>query len=105
MLKLDTENPKFELGETVATSNLVYAMQNAYGEARTAQIILLMLRRHHAGDWGDVCAEDAKANEDALKNGERLLSIYYPMNDRNFKVYVITEWDRSATTVMLASDY
>ena len=61
-------------------------------------------RRHHCGDWGDeLCAEDKAANEQALKDGSRLLSCYRtPAGDR---LYIITEWDRSMTTIMLPSEY
>ena len=62
------------------------------------------LHRHHCGDWGDeLCAEDKAANEQALKDGSRLLSCYRtPAGDR---LYIITEWDRSMTTIMLPSEY
>ena len=58
------------------------------------------LRRHHCGDWGEeLCAEDQQANEDALHHGTRLLSCYRtPAGDR---LYIITEWDRSMTTILL----
>jgi len=59
--------------------------------------------RHLHGDWGDVCAEDKRANEDALKHGGRLLSVYHTKDDVRF--WIITEADYSATTVLLPSDY
>jgi len=62
-----------------------------------------LIKRHVSGDWGDVCADDAEANEAALKDGDRILSVYH--TSKGEKVYVITEWDRSATTVLLASEY
>jgi hypothetical protein len=61
------------------------------------------LSRHVHGDWGDVCEEDREANEFSLTHGERLLSVYH---DRNgVKFWIITERDRSATTVLLPDDY
>ena len=62
------------------------------------------LHRHHCGDWGEeLCAEDKAANEQALKDGSRLLSCYRtPAGDR---LYIITEWDRSMTTLLLPSEY
>ena len=87
--------PKFPLGQTVVT--------------RTALAVLLRrdifqaLERHQAGDWGELCAEDRRANEDALRLGARLLSVYHMTEGAKF--YVITEWDRSLTTVMLPEDY
>ncbi len=91
----------FGSGQIIGTATFISAMEAAYGENAQKEIVS-MLRRHLTGDWGDTCPEDTKANERAVKSGERILSIYHPAN---FKVYIITEWDRSATTVMLASDY
>ena len=61
------------------------------------------INRHLAGDWGDVCPPDWQANEDALKNGGRLLSVYHTQG--GVKFWIITEADNSATTVLLPSDY
>jgi hypothetical protein len=62
------------------------------------------LRRHHCGDWGEaLCAEDKEANEHSLKDGTRLLSCYRtPSGER---IYIITEHDRSMTTILLAQEY
>jgi hypothetical protein len=64
--------------------------------------ILALIKRHATGDWGDVDAEDGKANDEALKNGGRLLSAY---TVKGVKVWVITEADRSSTTLLLPQDY
>jgi hypothetical protein len=62
-----------------------------------------LLNRHHAGDWGVVDADDWRANDRALQDGTRLLSVYVlPTGER---VWIITEWDRSATTILLPTDY
>ena len=61
------------------------------------------LRRHLAGDWGEVCAEDRAANESALKDGERLFSVY--KKERLPTIWIITEWDRSVTTALLPEEY
>jgi len=61
------------------------------------------LARHAQGDWGDVCEDDRAENDRALAQGDRLFSVYH---DRNkVKFWIITEWDRSATTVLLPDDY
>ncbi len=62
------------------------------------------LRRHCCGDWGEELSEDdCEANESALRSGARILSRYRtPAGDR---LYIITEWNRSMTTVMLPSEY
>ncbi len=61
------------------------------------------LARHESGDWGLVCEEDRQANDDALRTGLRLLSVYESATGRRF--WVITEADRSVTTVLLPEDY
>ena len=61
------------------------------------------LARHVVGDWGTVCQEDWELNNLALKNGGRLLSTYRGEDQTVF--WIITEWDRSATTILLPSDY
>ncbi len=61
------------------------------------------LARHIAGDWGDCAREDADANEAALQNGDRLLSVYHTAD--HIKFWIITEADRRATTILLPEDY
>ena len=61
------------------------------------------VHRHCNGDWGDLCDEDREANEDALQNGGRLFSVYH--DRKGVKFWIITESDRSATTVLLPNDY
>ena len=60
------------------------------------------LDRHSSGDWGALCQEDKEANEIAVREGHRLLSLHH---SDGTKFYVITEWDRSATTVLLPEEY
>ena len=86
--------PRFPVGMTYATP----------GALALEVDLMKYLHRHHCGDWGDeLCAEDKAANEQALKDGSRLLSCYRtPAGDR---LYIITEWDRSVTTIMLPSEY
>lgn len=61
------------------------------------------LARHLGGDWGDLCDEDRHLNDAALKSGDRLLSSYQVAPD--LKVWIITEWDRSVTTLLLPEEY
>ena len=61
------------------------------------------LGRHLKGDWGDVCESDRRLNNAALKTGARLFSAYHTAKKEKF--WIITEADRSATTVLLPSDY
>ena len=92
----DTQ-PAFAFGRIVATPSVLQALEQR-GEP---QLLYTLLARHQLGDWGDVCAEDAKANDKALRAGERLLSSYKVDDDLN--VWIVTEWDRSVTTVILVS--
>ena len=62
------------------------------------------LRRHLSGDWGDLSDDDRRLNDAALKSGEdRLFSSYQVAPD--LKLWIITEWDRSVTTLLLPSEY
>ena len=62
------------------------------------------LRRHLHGDWGDLSGDDWRLNDAALASGEdRLFSSYQVMPD--LKLWIITEWDRSVTTLLLPSEY
>lgn len=89
--------PRFEIGRCVATAAAIDAT------IESGEDLCSFVRRHHGGDWGEVCEDDAQANEDALTDGSRLLSVYFTKKDT--KLYVITEADRSATTVLLADEY
>lgn len=61
------------------------------------------LTRHLRGDWGDVCDEDRATNDRAVKSGERIFSVYH--SGSGVKFWIITEWDRSATTILLPDEY
>ncbi len=58
--------------------------------------------RYLGHDWGDLCLEDKELNEEALRIEERILALY---NTSQGKVYIITEWDRSVTTILFADEY
>jgi hypothetical protein len=62
-----------------------------------------LLKRHLAGDWGDLGDEDKKTNDQAVIFGNRILSSYNL--PKGHKVWIITEWDRSVTTFLLPSEY
>lgn len=61
-----------------------------------------LLDRHVSGDWGDLCEDDKQLNEAALKEGSRLFSSYTLGEG---KLWIITEADRSSTTLLLPSEY
>ena len=71
--------------------------------ALTDKDIYAALARHKTGDWGDVSEADRRANNNALNRGGRLLSVYTGADGDTF--WVITEADKSSTTVPLPGDY
>ncbi|MFH1087411.1 MAG: hypothetical protein V1737_02340 [Chloroflexota bacterium] len=68
-----------------------------------AKFVMGSLARHRRGDWGDLCEDDKKENELSLKEGFRLLSAYE--SGELPKIWIITEADRSATTILFPDDY
>jgi hypothetical protein len=88
------KTPRFPLGTTYATP----------GAIALGVDLLAFLRRHHCGDWGEeLCADDKQANEDALAQGTRLLSCY--LTSAGDRIYIITEWNREITTILLPNEY
>lgn len=84
-------------GQVVATPGALRALQ------ATGQDPFQFLQCHASGDWGELCQEDKQENEFSLKHGFRILSAYR-LSDGT-KVWIITEADRSATTLLLPSEY
>ena len=84
-----------ELGKVVATPGVLRAIPNIW--------IMFALNRHASGDWGVVCEEDRKQNDYAAENAERVHSAYLAPDGTKF--WIITEWDRSCTTVLLPEEY
>lgn len=89
--------PKFSLGHLVATPAAIASL-HAAGVSPMS-----LLRRHACGDWGQMSDADQRSNERALEEGSRLLSAY--TLPTKVRVWVITEADRSATTVLLPREY
>ena len=91
----NVSSAKFQCGQLVSTPNALNQLSQ--------DDILAGIARHQAGDWGDLCEEDRQANDRALIEGTRLLSVYHAANGTKF--WIITEADRSVTTVLLPEDY
>lgn len=86
---------RFPLGRTLITPNAQSKLD--------AEDVYAGMERHGRGDWGEICEADRQENELALNRSRRLMSVY---RDRNgTKYWIITEADRSATTVLLPEDY
>ena len=102
MVTLSKPKPLFDLGRTLATPGALAALEEA--RQLPAELIL----RHSRGDWGDLDDDDKRANDDALRNGSRILSAY--ILGTGTKIWIITEaaddkGRRSATTCLLPEEY
>ena len=89
--------PRFQSGHIAATPGAVDLLQ---GDMKLAA---LLLARHLSGDSGDTCEEDKAINEDAIKYGNRVMSVYKLVGGE--VLWVITERDRSVTTFLLPEEY
>lgn len=87
--------PKFELGTVLITPGAK--------DEFTKEEVVNCLQRHISCDWGDLCDEDRELNDADLNDGGRLLSAYKFGENRT--LWIITEADRSATTMLLPSEY
>lgn len=92
------EGQLFELGEVVTTRDIAAQLRPA--------VIVGLVKKHATGDFGDLCQEDIDENTRSIREGDRVLSMYnVPVDGHDEKIYVITEWDRSVTTVLFADEY
>jgi hypothetical protein len=96
--------PKFKLGQTVATPGALAALE------KSSESALSFLLKHQSGDWGsELCEDDKKLNDEAvahegdLDQQQRVLSCY--RTSKNERLWLITEWDRSVTTILLPDEY
>lgn len=91
--------PKFPLGQVVITPGAAALLSGCRVDA------LSLLKRHVVGDWGELCQQDQALNNLSLSSESpgRLMSSY--LMPKNQTVWIITEWDRSVTTLLLPSDY
>lgn len=94
-LRADRSTRKFPLGGLTITPGAMEELE--------LDEVLDAVCRHARGDWGDVCEEDQQSNEEALAEELRLFSAYHSRRDQKF--WIITEADRSTTTVLLPSEY
>ena len=96
-MHLVTPGAKFPLGRVVITGGAMTAL------VRNLDAVGYYLERHARGDWGDIPREDAEENDLSLTDGCRILSAY--ILEDSTRIWVITEGDRSTTTVMLPHEY
>lgn len=93
--------PKFELGQVVVTAGVDAAMKE---DAAFHTFVCTSLGRYCQCDWGDTCEEDKETSNDALKNGDRILAVYQHKQSGK-TIWIITEWDRSVTTILFPDEY
>jgi len=99
-MSITTKGGKFSLGQMVMTRGVNDKIAE---DSEFSKFVLRSMGRHAIGDWGDLGEEDKQANDEALKIGERLFSAY-EQGDLP-KIWIITEYDRSVTTVLFPSEY
>ena len=95
----------FKLGTTVMTEGIRSRMEL---DPKFAEFVSRSLTRHSSGDWGDLCEDDRKMNDSALKaeqNGEPTDQLFSSYVNGTDKIWIITEWNRSATTILLPEEY
>lgn len=105
MLPSRWEGPKktdFELGFLCMTRGVSDLLESNSG---FSAFMDGCLRRYISCDWGDTCPEDAQTNDDAVVSGERILAEYRNQNHPDWRVWIITEWDRSVTTILFPEEY
>ncbi len=90
---------KFQLGRVVATAGVDRWMKSS---PVNVGFVANSITRHSQGDWGDVCDDDKQLNNQALEHGDRVLSSY---SHSDTKIWVITECDRSCTTILFPEEY
>ena len=90
-----TQLPSIELGTVVMTRGVAAEL--------APEDVLVAISRHRNGDWGELCSEDWQLNDAAIVDGARVLSTYRAANGKKF--WVITEWDRSVTIILLPEEY
>ena len=95
--QLQIKQPLFTLGRLVATPGALELL------TRAEQTPLEFLTRHSRGDWGQCCSEDAKENDFSVKAGFRILSVYSTRTGE--KLWIVTEADRSVTSLLTPSEY
>ena len=92
-----SDTPLLPLGQVLATPGALELL-------RSLQLTpLRFVLRHMAGDWGDLCEEDRQTNAEALVQGARVMSVY--VLGKTQRLWVITEADRSSTTLLLPEEY
>lgn len=92
----------FELGILCVTRGVADLQERDLG---FSVFVNACLRRYMSCDWGDTCPADSRANDDALLGGERILAEYQQPQHPDWRIWIITEWDRSVTMILFPNEY
>jgi hypothetical protein len=92
---------RFETGKIVCTNGVGTLADR---DEKFATFAKESVNKYKQCDWGDTCKEDAKSNDEAVENGERILAVY-KMPNTEITIWIITEWDRSVTTILFPNEY
>lgn len=90
---------KFKLGQVVVTRTINNDIAN---DSKFAKEVTDSLKRYANCDWGDTHEDDKPLNDEAVEHGDRILAAYKTSKG---KIWIITEWDRSATTILYPDEY
>lgn len=91
----------FELGKVLQTRGLFSVLEDNEEAKKEVQNCLI---RYIRGDWGDLVESDKQLNNMAIENGDRILARYF-IKSLKRDIYIITEWDRSVTTLLFTNEY
>lgn len=92
-----------KLGQVVATRGVAKRMRENSG---FAAFVHRAFQRYLRADWGELCESDRKLNDQALAHGgDRILAAYTHPAHPEWKIWIITEWDGSATTLLFPDEY
>ena len=93
----------FKLGKLAATRSVSDRMQR---DLAFAAFVSKSIRRYKEGDWGDISNEDRTQNNHAVDHDEEILAVYEQDSVKEpMKIWIITEWDRSATTILFPEEH
>lgn len=93
---------RFQLGKIVSTAGVHAAMEE---QPEFRDFVNRSFERFYIGDWGDCSDDDKKLNDESIDTGERLHGVYECPFNPDLKIWIITEWDRSTTTILFPSEY
>ena len=93
---------KFKVGTIVVTRGIDEKMKSS---EIFKDFVIRSLARHIDCDWGDLCEEDKELNNQALKNHDARLFSSYIYGSQDEKIWIITEWDGSVTTILFPEEY